>query len=244
MEFTPDWKYQPPKEADINLIAGDISQGHRFYSELNQMGYSAPTLVVAGNHEFYRHGINDLRPDTVGNTTLMELTSTVYGFGNEAVLFLGATLWSDFNLMDDTAKAMRVAQLTMSDYRMIYKNGGRSVITPTDTQKLHARAVAWLDKAMANDTYKRVVVVTHHAPSPRSISEGYQGSNLNPAFCSDLEWLMFKHKPVLWVHGHVHSSHDYMVGNTRVVCNPRGYPTNYLDTFENPNFNPNLVIEI
>jgi len=28
----------------------------------------------------------------------------------------------------------------------------------------------------------------------------------------------------LWLHGHTHSPRDYVIGTTRVVCNPRGYP--------------------
>jgi len=27
----------------------------------------------------------------------------------------------------------------------------------------------------------------------------------------------------LWTHGHMHNASDYMIGETRVVCNPRGY---------------------
>jgi hypothetical protein len=27
----------------------------------------------------------------------------------------------------------------------------------------------------------------------------------------------------LWTHGHTHEDFDYMVGSTRIVCNPRGY---------------------
>jgi len=32
----------------------------------------------------------------------------------------------------------------------------------------------------------------------------------------------------LWTHGHTHEDFDYMLGSTRVVCNPRGY-INYED---------------
>ena len=27
----------------------------------------------------------------------------------------------------------------------------------------------------------------------------------------------------LWTHGHTHEDFDYMIGSTRIVCNPRGY---------------------
>jgi hypothetical protein len=32
--------------------------------------------------------------------------------------------------------------------------------------------------------------------------------------------------------------HDYNIGETRILCNPRGYPGEY------PSFNPNLIVEI
>jgi len=55
----------------------------------------------------------------------------------------------------------------------------------------------------------------------------------------------------LWLHGHVHDSFDYQVGQCRVVANPAGYvlnrryaidPSEY--EFENPAFDRNLLVEI
>jgi len=58
------------------------------------------------------------------------------------------------------------------------------------------------------------------------------------AFVSDLEDLLLTTSPALAVHGHVHNSCDYRVGQTRVLCNPHGYGT------ENPNFDGALVVEV
>jgi Icc-related predicted phosphoesterase len=82
------------------------------------------------------------------------------------------------------------------------------------------------------------VVVTHHAPSPGSVAPAYAGHPLNPAFASDLDALVAAGRPDLWVHGHVHTSFDYRLGATRVVCNPLGYPR------ENASFDPGLVVEL
>jgi Icc-related predicted phosphoesterase len=84
------------------------------------------------------------------------------------------------------------------------------------------------------------VVVTHHAPSPRSIAPKFADSELNPAFTSNLEPLIEHYQPALWVHGHMHNSSDYKIGQTRVVCNPRGYFPDEL----NPLFNPDLVVDL
>jgi Icc-related predicted phosphoesterase len=86
----------------------------------------------------------------------------------------------------------------------------------------------------------KTVVVTHHAPHPISIAPRYARDALNPAFASDLTDVISQHQPDLWVHGHTHSSFDYVVPGTktRVVCNPMGYDD------ENPSFDVGLVVEL
>jgi len=38
--------------------------------------------------------------------------------------------------------------------------------------------------------------------------------------------------PDFWIHGHVHESHEYRIGQTTVSCNPRGYvPLDENDAF-------------
>lgn len=44
--------------------------------------------------------------------------------------------------------------------------------------------------------------------------------------------------------GNTHSSVDIVIDKTRVICNPRGYSSYYNLHPENPDFNPNLIIEI
>ena len=86
----------------------------------------------------------------------------------------------------------------------------------------------------------RTVVVTHHAPSSRSVHPRYARDQLTPAFASSLEMMMDGERAALWVHGHMHDSFDYEIYGTRVVCNPRGYAPNAL----NPEFRPDYAIEI
>jgi Icc-related predicted phosphoesterase len=89
------------------------------------------------------------------------------------------------------------------------------------------------------------VVVTHHLPHPGSIHPRFADDALTPAFCSDLSELVESSGAVLWVHGHTHESCDYVAGETRVVCNPKGYgPIRHGGRYENMNFDPGLVVEI
>ncbi len=74
----------------------------------------------------------------------------------------------------------------------------------------------------------KTVVVTHHAPSPRSVHPRYAQDLLTPAFASDLEGLMDASRVALWIHGHTYEAFDYRVHGTRIVCNPRGYAPDQL----------------
>ena len=88
----------------------------------------------------------------------------------------------------------------------------------------------------------RTVVITHHYPSFQSTAPKYQQDLDSAAFGSDLEHWMGR--AALWVHGHTHSSFDYLLNGTRVVCNPRGYPLRRQRGFENPDFNASFAVDL
>jgi Icc-related predicted phosphoesterase len=100
--------------------------------------------------------------------------------------------------------------------------------------------VQWLRDHLNLDGNIPTVVIGHHAPSYQSIHEMYKGqADMNYAFCSDLDDIMVMHDNIkLWVHGHVHNCFDYQINQTRVVCNPLGYPG------EQNYFDPELIIEV
>ena len=86
---------------------------------------------------------------------------------------------------------------------------------------------------------KKTVVITHHAPSILSVPEQYKNDQLSASFASEMEKFIEKTEPDLWIHGHLHTSSDYHIGSTRVICNPRGYADE-----PNNNFDIDLVIKI
>jgi Icc-related predicted phosphoesterase len=73
--------------------------------------------------------------------------------------------------------------------------------------------------------WMKVIVVGHHAPSKASTHPRYRGETIvNGAYSSDLsEFILDRPGIKLWTHGHTHEDFDYMIGDCRVVCNPRGY---------------------
>lgn len=114
--------------------------------------------------------------------------------------------------------------------------------TPAASQLLFLQSVAWLEECFARPHDGPTVVVTHFAPTQLSIHPRFADSPLNACFVSELEENIARWQPALWMHGHTHDSFDYRVGNTRMVCNPRGYSKE--DINENPLFDPHFVVEL
>lgn len=224
LEFL-DWT--PPKaSADVVVLAGDIHVGVDGILWGRKHFPEAHILYVPGNHEFYglemQSALHDLRQVAkTSNVVLLDADETII----EGVRFLGATLWTDFELYGNepaaVARAMSISQQAMIDYRLIrMQDSGR--LTPTDTRAINALQVRWLANKLNQPFDGDTVVVTHHLPHANSVHPRYAGDSLNPSFVSDLSNLV--RKPVkLWIHGHTHESMDYVVNGTRVICNPRGY---------------------
>lgn len=97
--------------------------------------------------------------------------------------------------------------------------------SPEDTVEEHKQMLDYIGQIVAEKHNEKFVVVGHHAPSSQSVAEWYRGDTiLNGAFRSDLEeFIMDRPQIKLWVHGHMHNNSNYWIGETRVVCNPRGY---------------------
>ncbi len=236
----------PATDADVVILAGDIARPDKACAWARTI--DKPVLYVAGNHEHYQSDLQttlaELRRHSAGSTMqVLECDAWLHG----GVRFLGATLWSDFRVFEDDgmrAQAMTGAVSVIRDFQRIGVIEGetRRLFTPHDSQALFERSAAWLEAQLEQRFDGPTVVVTHHAPSPRSIHPRFAGSLLNGCFVSDLERLMGAERVALWVHGHTHDSFDYTVRGTRVLCNPRGYVLQGVG--ENAAFDPALVVSV
>ncbi|EEF59045.1 metallophosphoesterase [Pedosphaera parvula] len=155
------------------------------------------------------------------------------------VVFLGATLWTDFRLEGDPILGATAAKVGMADYQQIRTLPEDAVLRPADTRRYHEESKQWLVEQVEKYRDKKIVVVTHHSPSGKSVTERFRGDPLNGAFASDMEDFVERSGAKLWVHGHIHSRSDYMIGWTRVLANPRGYPEERVEGFD-----PALVVEV
>lgn len=72
---------------------------------------------------------------------------------------------------------------------------------------------------------EKIIVVGHHTPSHQSCHPRYKHDTImNGGYHNNYdEYIMDHPQIVLWTHGHTHERYDYMIGDTRIVCNPRGY---------------------
>ena len=208
---------------------------------------------IEGNHEFYGRKAKDVR---MGGAAWKSMDFDLRDVGRGRVSIQGNTGWTDFCINAPALSrldAMAVASGDMPDYRHIYG------LTPRQTAEAHYVFCTSVEHTM-REFYTLDypwVCVSHHAPSRQSLSldKGFN-RHLDPAYASDLsayffsgepgtmeETLAGRHRnwgraPRVWIHGHIHDSRDYTIGETRIVANPRGY------VGENPRFDPLFTIDV
>lgn len=187
-------------EVDVAVCAGDLAPvetGAVFYLA-KEWAKARHILYVPGNHEYCGADIDAAR----------------------------ATLWTDFKV--DPAIPMKVAMWVAGksndDFRGAIQNG-RNRFTPAESCRRHVVEREFIEDALGRTslTGEPTVVITHHAPTPRSIAARFVGNFLTPCFASDLEPLIERYQPSVWSHGHMHDAVDICIGRTRVLCNPQGY---------------------
>jgi Icc-related predicted phosphoesterase len=216
------YKYDPMNIMTETGNPKRMDRAQRFFHE--ECAKYREVIYVMGNHEHY-HGrydktVHELKATVPDNVNVLENESIEI----DGVLFLGGTLWTDCNKGDPLT--LHALGDMMNDFRIIRNDElGFTKLRPAHTMHRHQRTVTYLKTVLADRKDNKVVVVGHHAPTLNSIHEKYRNDQLmNGGYASDLSELILDHPQiVLWCHGHMHDPFDYMVGETRVVCNPRGY---------------------
>ena len=218
------FKYDKYNLLGDNGVEGKrIDRAARFFQE--ECTKYKNVIYVMGNHEHY-HGKfsktwHELCAEMPDNVQVLEDQSMVI----DDVLFLGATLWTDCNKGDPLT--IQVLKNGMNDYRAIthLKNGIYRKLIPQDTIETHIATKQFFSDEIEKHPDKKVVVCTHHAPSFKSVHPHYaHDTQMNGGYASDLsEFILDRPQIKFWTHGHMHDPSDYMIGDCRVLCNPRGY---------------------
>jgi Icc-related predicted phosphoesterase len=225
---------------DAVILAGDVNLGTKGIEWIKSAIPEIPVIYVLGNHEYYKGSY----PKTLNSIRSWAADSNVHVLENKAVVigditFHGATLWTDFALLGDSRINGSICQSKMNDYKMIRRDPSYSKLRSIDTFVIHQQSLKWLQGSLESTTTQKNIVVTHHAPSIRSIPERHKDDIVSSAYASNLEPVILKYQPQYWIHGHIHEPLRYEVGNTMVLCNPQGY----IDEKDN-GFDKGLVIEI
>lgn len=221
-------------KTDVIVVAGDLASARELWPSLILLLRKYRHVVfVFGNHEFYsssfqsvRQSINKLeqrlpklrdRGADLGELHLLD-NSTVEIEGQR---FVGTTLW--FRRQPNIGLKHRL----LNDFNAI-KGASHRIYEE------NLRAIGFLEETVVPAD----VVVTHHLPYEGSLREDADPA-YNCFYLCDMEPFISLRKPKLWLHGHTHHSRDYVVHDTRVVCNPFGYAAHE----ENSSFDSSLIIE-
>lgn len=182
---------------DIVIVAGDvhsnISHNEKFLKRIEILS-KCPVIFVPGNHDYY----NNFRNPEISSGTL-----TING-----KILAWATLWTHLS-----SSEWYLYKYGLNDTRFIRD------WTYDRYDSIHKNQKRFLLESGAD------IIISHHAPSWQSVSPNYYGDPLNCAFLNNMddEILALKKPPQIWIHGHIHTSHDYLIGNTRIICHPREY---------------------
>lgn len=232
--------WEPPRvDCDVVILAGDTHVGVGGVAWAAATFADVPVVYVPGNHEYYGQAfpphLRRLRREARG-TNVHVLDRDHLDVGD--VRILGCTLWTDFAAAGDVPAAMNLARDAMWDFHEIRISPRERACQPQDTLRWHRRARAWLEAELAASD-RPTVVVTHHAPSLHSFSDKPEDLPYGPAYASSLDELIAGSGAAYWVHGHIHVARNYRLGQTRVICNPHGYPEQ-----GGTGFDPGLVVEV
>lgn len=214
----------PSTQPDVLALAGNIGQGTRGL-EWAAATYRCPVIYVCGNYTYRDRDIDTLDAELKARAW----GTHVHVLQNECLVvrgvrFVGCTLWSDFELFGDPETAMQLAEDGHLDYYRIRDRKGHP-IKPSETLARHRRAVQFLEDAATQPFDDgHTVVITHHAPSSKSIPPRYRDDQLMACHASNLDSLVQRAEAMVWLHGGVHDAADYMLGGTRVLANPRESP--------------------
>jgi hypothetical protein len=242
----PNFDFNPYSHGAFADLGRKQQRVARFRDFLKRCSFQFPHVVyVAGNHEFYNgkfhKGIQYLRDECAKfpNVYFLERDMKII----DDVVFVGGTLWTDMNKGDPLT--LHAVRDMMNDFRIIKNDEkGFTNLKPADTVVRHRETLQYIKHVVTEHKDKRCVVVGHHSPSGLSTHEQYKNEHLmNGAYHSDLSEFIMDHPQIkLWTHGHTHHPFDYVIGETRIVCNPRGYESD--GYCEDSGWNPNIVIEV
>jgi Icc-related predicted phosphoesterase len=270
LEFGPI-EIKNTEGADVLILSGDICVAadvlhkdnlnnksrkiHDFFEMCSKEFKNV--IYIVGNHEHYNGDFQRTIPHLkqflghLDNLHILDKEIVTI----DDVTFIGGTLWTDMN-KEDGITLYHMSSM-MNDFIKVsngkIQNGIQAEddkpyyrikrLTPEDVVVDHKSMLEYIRIIVEGKQDQKFVVVGHHAPSKLSTKPKYQDDYImNGGYSSDLSEFILDYPQIkLWTHGHTHDTFDYMIGGTRVVCNPRGY-IKYEQRADE--FDPNIIFEV
>ncbi len=222
-----------PKLADTILLAGDIHVPHwkytdEIFSEFTRIWEKV--LYIPGNHDYWYFEPRKKHNDTVPKLASARLEwfiglekkfnnlsvlRTGHIVEHEGIRFLGDTMWFPDLPLNVGLKSQ------MNDFDKI----------PGFEPWVYERNTGFVNW-IKSELRKGDVVMTHHLPSYSCVHPYNRFDRMNPFYVTDLSNVISFQEPAVWVHGHNHEWEDQMLGSTRVVSCPKGYPSYLVKGFD------------
>ncbi|KAH7346530.1 ser/Thr protein phosphatase-like protein superfamily [Rhexocercosporidium sp. MPI-PUGE-AT-0058] len=217
------------------ILAGDIGRLIDYKPYLGflakQTAQFEKDFLVLGNHEFYclsslagPERAQKLEKEAVLKGKLVLLHQRRFNVPNSDITVLGCTLWSRV-----TEDARETVRMKVKDFEKI------EAWTVDDHNTAHDADLTWLRLQVSDikqqntlrakgERARRVLVVTHHAPSIQGTSSlANAGNPWSSAFATDLlgdsSWDGVK----AWVFGHTHFTTQFERNGIKALSNQRGY---------------------
>jgi len=213
------------ENVDVLILAGDIAEVEtdNLNSILEEgLNFAKHVIYVPGNHDFYYTEINAIHKMKKSNhnpNIHILYNDTVRILGKN---FFGGTMWGEISPQNE-----ELIRISIKDFALI------DGLSPA-TFRYEANIFQHSFLSAVDDID---VAISHFSPCFKSIPDIYKGSPINDYYVHE----MSRHFTMpLWVHGHTHTSFDYTVDQTRVVCNPFGY----MGTEVNREFKRSLTINL
>ena len=214
----------PELETDpdnVLIIAGDVSCDHQQIANfINPLAERFKAIIYTlGNHENFFHVLGEAAANlrslmTYDNIHILDGEKVVI----DDISFIGATLWTDYDKQNPEVLEWAKRR---GDYQKI-KMSESQLVTPQDLLAQHLADKQRLLDLAKTDSNKKIVI-THHSPTLHHVDIAKNPNH--GCWHSDLESVIEEIDPIYWVYGHTHTQQETLVGNSIVICNPRGYPT-------------------
>lgn len=227
--------------AEYIILAGDISSLDNLEPFLNKISHhykDKKIIYILGNHEYHKSFFEDvvIKYKNICNkfSNVFLLNNNFLSDDENKVVFIGSTMWSDFNLANEQDKSIEFSKDKIIDFFEIKSKINNDFINPEFMINQFKESYNFIYETIYNEKFNdyKKIAITHFLPSDKVLHKIYHKSD-SAYWCSNVEELV--NEVDLWIYGHSHKN----INSGKIICNQRGnfdFPIN--------NYEKDLIIKI